>query len=82
MKPPNQTGVAISTMRISPGIVSSGLGSMAARLLLSIDALARRSGSDEALDTRTMSSMGRMPAIGSFENGNAIATAPSSFPPM
>ncbi len=45
-----------------------------------IETLARRGGSDEAPETRTMSSMGRIPAIGSLANGKAMATAPTSFP--
>ena len=30
----------------------------------------------------SMSAMGRIPAIGSLENGNAMATAPTSLPSM
>ena len=52
-------------------------------------ALAGAAGGGEAtqewhreLEARSMSSMGRMPAMGSLANGKAMATAPTSLPSM
>ena len=43
---------------------------------------ATREGGVAVVEVRSMSSMGRMPAMGSLANGKAMATAPTSLPSM
>ena len=83
VNPPNDSGVAMFSSRAPPAETASP-GRKAevksapfhANLRVSCPA---RSGS---APTRSISSIGRIPAIGSFENGNAMATAPINLPPM
>ena len=76
------SGAQATTMRVGP-VEYSGRGAKPANnsgFASSSGVLARAGATGTA--ARTISSMGRIPAIGSFENANAVATAPTSRPPM
>jgi len=82
-EPAERDGVAISTMRASPAGVVSGLRRTCVRSR-SASAMAARSTGPErmAMPSRAASCPGWavLPAMGSFANGNAMATAPTSLP--
>ena len=80
LNPPKLSGVAISTMRASPAAAGEG---RAKRWRRSASANSTRPAGRAAAvaEGRTMSSIGRIAAIGSLANGKAIATAPASLPP-
>ena len=75
MKPPKAMGVAISTSRDPPdaaGTADPGTGPALSAVPAPLDV-----GADSM---SSISWMGRIPAIGSLENANVSATAPSNLP--
>ena len=80
VNPPKETGVAISIILLAPNVVSPRFGN-AASTSVPLRGIAAR-GTGLPAPQASMSAIGRIPAMGSFENGNAIATAPISFPSM
>ena len=78
VNPPKETGVATSIILLAPNVASPRLGSAASTSVL-FRRMAPR-GPGLPAPQASMSAIGRIPAMGSFENGNAIATAPISFP--
>ena len=83
--------MAMSIMRASPAEDGFGAGNAAGEVALvecEGGALSggggrgRGRGGAAAVEVRNMSSMGRMPAMGSLANGKAMATAPTSLPSM
>ena len=82
VNPPKETGVAISIILASPAETWDCLGNSRVRSVSVSETAARRAGSAAAGETRSISSIGRMPAMASVANGNAMATAPTSRPSM
>jgi len=70
----------MSIILLAPNMVSPRLGREANTPVEFRRILARGRGLPSA--ETSMSAIGRIPAMGSFENGNAMATAPMSFPSM